>query len=172
MTVLRMETAREARRARESRRKIGLTPVWDGEGAAGALVDLMEEVRAILDRLEAHRAKGEKARPIQAARRATLRFLASENDWIDLHDLPSQGSLGRVGNRSLARSLARDGLVETRQDPTYPNMTSLRITVEGREELRRANVKEAMAHIQGAEGEAHDAMKEARTAIRRLAALI
>lgn len=142
----------------------------DRDRAAQALAHFLNEAREILDRLEEAWIRGEAARPGQRARRELLRFLAGTEDWVDFHDLPSTGPMGgRSGGRSVARRLADEGVVELRRDPTYPNILLLRITPEGREELHRLAVEEAMGHLEGAGRDAGATVEDALRGLRRLA---
>jgi hypothetical protein len=144
----------------------------DREQAAQTLARFLDEAREILDRLEEAWIRKEAARPGEGIRRDVLRFLAGADDWVDFHDLPSMGLLGRSGGRSMARRLAEEGLVELHRDPTYPNTLHLRITPEGREELRRHSVEKAMDHLRGVGAEGFIAVQEASLALRRLAEMI
>jgi hypothetical protein len=144
----------------------------DREQAGQALARFLDEAREILDRMEGAWIRREAARPGEGIRRDVLRFLAGAGDWVDFHDLPSMGLLGRSGGRSMARRLAEEGLVELHRDPTYPNALHLRITPEGREELRRRSVEEAMDHLRGVGSEGFIAVQEASSALRRLAEVI
>lgn len=163
-------------------RAVHLSPLADGgqpaslldrDRAAQALAHFLDEAREILDRLEEAWIRRESARPGQRARRDILRFLAGAEDWVDFHDLPSMGPMGgRSGGRSLARRLADEGVVELHRDPTYPNILQLRITPEGRDELHRQAVEEAMGHLGGAGRDAGATVEDALRGLRRLAEVI
>jgi hypothetical protein len=174
MKALRMETPAEARKPLGEQRVVRLSPAAGPESAATALADFMEEARTLLDRLQASWKEREAGRPLEQARRETLKQLARREDWVDLHDLPGAGSLGRVASRSVARGLVQERLVEVSRDARYPNMTFLRITSAGREHLRRLSVKEAMGYLRGrGDGrEVADAAEDARRSLRRLASFI
>jgi hypothetical protein len=169
----------EAPEARPEVRAIRLAPdsdkqihLLDRERAAQALARFLDEARGILDRLEEAWVRSEASRPGERIRREALRVLAGAEDWVDFHDLPSMGPLGRTGGRSMARRLAEEGVVELHRDPTYPNNLLLRITQAGREELRRRSVEEAMEHLRGVGDEDMAAVEDASQALRRLAEVI
>lgn len=147
----------------------------DRERVARVLSDLVEESRRILGQMEERLGQVEALRPGERIRREVLRFLAQKDGWVDFHDIPPVGALGRTGARSFARALAEDGMVELERNTTYPNMTALRITPAGREELRRMGVAEAMSYLgegSRAVGEVEEAAEEALEALRRTVELI
>ncbi len=169
MKALKMEAPVQARRARRDQGSPRRPSAPPPERGARALADFIEEARDVLDRLEA---SSRSTRPLELARKETLKLLARRGDWTDIHDLPGTGNLGRAGTRALTRGLTKEGLVEISRDGSYPNMTFLRITPAGREELRRMAAKEAMSYLHGSGEEAVEAAEEARRSLRRLASLI
>jgi len=140
--------------------------------AARTLSDFTSETREVLARLEEALNRTEALDPGDRVRREFLRFLADQGDWVDLHDFPPTGNLGRTGARSLARQSARSGLVEMKRDATYPNMTSVKITPAGRESLRQMVVAEAMGYLTGSDGKVEEAAEDALRALRRVAGLV
>jgi hypothetical protein len=141
----------------------------DRARAARVLSDFASEARGILARLEEALGRTEALQPGDRARREVLRFLAGQDDWVDLHDIPPAGSLGRSGARSLARRFAEDGFAEVDRNATYPNMTFLRITPAGRGALRAMDVAEAMGYLKGSDGKMEAAAADALRALRRVA---
>lgn len=144
----------------------------DWARAARVLSEFTEEARGILFRLEDALSRTETFTPGDRARREILRFLADQDDWVDLHDIPPAGGFGRSGARSLARGLAEEGLVETERNATYPNMTFLKITRTGRESLRQMSVAESMGYLMGAGGKVAAAAEDALRALRRVGEVV
>jgi len=140
--------------------------------AARILSDFTSEAREVLARLEEALSRTEALTPEERMRREFLRFLADQEDWVDLHDIPPGGNLGRSGARSLARQSARSGVVEMKRDATYPNMTSVKITPAGRESLRQMVVTEAIGYLTGSDGKVEAAAEDALRALRRVAGLV
>lgn len=139
--------------------------------AARVLSDFTSEARGVLSRLEEALSRTEVLPPEDRVRRDFLRFLADQEDWVELHDVPPVGSLGRSGARSLARQSAKGGLVAMQRDATYPNLIFLKITLAGRERLRQMGVAEAMGYLTGSDGKLEAAAEDALRALRRLAEL-
>jgi hypothetical protein len=162
--------------AREMQAEVVPFPtVPEEDRAAGVLAAFGEEVGRTLSRLEASLATRRAFRPGERIRKEIFRFLAGQEDWVDIQDMPSVNVLDRVGARSLARSLAAGALVTLQENPTYPNMVSVKITSKGREELRRIMVAEAMDYLRGSGAgvtELGDAAEEALRALRKVAELI
>ena len=144
----------------------------DRARAARVLSEFTDEARGLLLRLEEALSRTETLTPGDRARREGLRFLADRDDWVDLHDIPPAGGLGRSGARSLARGLAEEGLVETERNATYPNMTFLKITPAGRERLRQMCVAEAMGYLKGSDGVFEAAAEDALRALRRVGEVV
>jgi hypothetical protein len=170
----RMESP-QAYRSTQDEKVIRFPGPADRERAARILSDLTEESRKILEQLEERLEQVEALRPGERVQREVLRFLAQQEDWVDVHDIPPVGALGRAGARSFARALAERALVEMERDATYPNMTALRITPGGREELRRMGVAEAMGYLgerSEVMGRMEEAAGEALDALRRMVELI
>jgi hypothetical protein len=166
----RMESPRAYRGAQEEK-IIRFPGPADRERVAQVLSDLMEESRKILEQLEERLGQVESLQPGERVQREVLRFLARQEDWVDFHDIPPVGALGRAGARSFARALAERGLVDLERDATYPNMIALRITPGGREELRRMGVAEAMEYLgerNAVIGRVEEAAEEALEALRRM----
>lgn len=147
---------------------LSLAPVFDSERAARALSEFLDEARGILETIEESYVRGKEARPLALARRNMLRFLAATGEEVEFHDLPSVPGLGIGRGRSLVQEMVREGLVAMERNGTYPNMMYLRITPEGREELRRIAVREAMAWMHGMNSEVSEAVANARDALNRL----
>ena len=172
--VERMDTT-QAYRGTQDEKVLRFPGAADREKVAQVLSDLTEEARKILAKLEERLGQVESLRPGERVKREVLRFLAQEGDWVDFHDIPSVGALGRTGARSFARALSEEELVELERNATYPNMIALRITSEGREELRRMGVAEAMGYLgEKSEviGRVEEAAEEALDALRRMVELI
>lgn len=149
-----------------------LAPVFDSDRAAEALSGFLQEARIILEQIEEAYDRAEEARPVEKARRDILRFLAQESRVVEFHELPRpSGVNGRMG-RALVDDLAREGYLSLERDGTYPNMVYLQITAEGREELRRVGVREAMSWLHGAGSPVAEAVGGARQALRQLAEAI
>jgi hypothetical protein len=144
----------------------------DRARAARILSDFTTEARGIVSRLDEALGRTEASRPGDRARREVLRFLADQEDWVDLHDIPPAGNLGRSGTRSLVHTFAEHGLVEVERNATYPNMTFLRVTPAGRESLRQMGVAEAMGYLRGSDGRIEAAVEDALRALRRAAEVI
>jgi hypothetical protein len=161
--------------AREIRKEVVAFPtVPEEDRTAGVLAAFGEEVGRTLSRLEASLATRRAFRPGERIRKEILHFLAVQEDGVNIQDIPSVDALGRAGARSLARSLAGGGLVTLQENPTYPNMVSVKITPKGREELRRIMVAEAMDFLRGSGAgmtELGDAVEEALRALRKVAEL-
>ncbi len=170
----RMESPRTYRNTQEEK-VIRFPGPAEREKVAQVLSDLTDESRRILERLEERLGQVESLQPGERVQREVLRFLAQQEDWVDFHDVPPVGALGRAGARSFARALAESGLVELERDATYPNMMALRITPGGREELRRMGVAEAMGFLGERSvliGRVEEAAEEALEALRRMVELI
>jgi hypothetical protein len=101
----RMESPRAHRGAQEEK-IIRFPGPADRERVAQVLSDLMEESRKILEQLEERLGQVESLQPGERVQREVLRFLARQEDWVDFHDIPPVGALGRAGARSFARALA------------------------------------------------------------------
>jgi hypothetical protein len=143
----------------------------EGEATARILADFASELRDLLAHLDDSAARYRALAPGVRIRREVLRFLADQVDWVEIHDLPRLPVLDRTAGRTLARTLAEEGLVEMERNETYPNMATLRITPAGREELRRMAVAEAMEYLQGGSGGAaglESALRDALVALRRV----
>jgi hypothetical protein len=163
--------SRRAYRDTQDEKVIRFPGPVEREKAAQVLSDLTEEARKILDQLEERSRQVESLQPGERLKREVLRYLAQEGDWVDFHDIPPVGALGRTGARSFARALSEEELVELERNATYPNMIALRITPEGREELRRMGVAEAMGYLgEKSEviGRVEEAAEEALDALRRM----
>ncbi len=137
--------------------------------AARALARFIEETRETLALLEMAQARKEAEGPGEKERVDLLKALAGAEDPVELLDLPQSRLAGRDARRRLVRGMAEEGLLQIDPDPTYPNMLFLRITSQGREELQRRKVQEAMGLLSGDMGEVYRAVMEARQALRRLA---
>lgn len=168
MRATRRITRAESSEAGREGPTLSLAPVFDSERAAGALSEFLEEARGILETIQESYLKGEEARPPELARRNMLRFLAGAHAEVEFHDLPSIPGLGIGRGRSLVQGMAGEGLVSVERNGTYPNMMYLRITPEGREELRRIAVNEAMAWMHGMNSEVSEAVGNARDALNGL----
>jgi len=146
----------------------------DQESTAKALVDFIEEARTVLEALQHSLNRAATLAPGEGARREVLQFLSAQDGWLDLHDLPPVPTLDRTGARALARRLAREGLVDVDRNSTYPNMMSIRITPQGREEIRRARVADAMGYLRGPDKRVtgiRAALQEALEGLRRAAGM-
>jgi hypothetical protein len=175
MRALEKMESPQAYRSRQDENVIRFPGPADREKVARVLSDLTDESRKILEALEERLGQVEDLRPGERVRREVLRFLAQQDGWVDFHDIPPVGAVGRAGARSFARALAEDELVELERDGKYPNMIALRITPGGREELRRMGVAEAMAYL-GERSEViakvEEAAEEALDALRQMVELI
>jgi hypothetical protein len=145
-----------------------LAPVFDSDRAARALSDFLAEARGILDQIEDGYVRVGGAMETDMARRNVLRYLAGKAGEVEIHELPRAGGLGGRFAGSIVDGLVGDGFLSSRRDATYPNMTYLRITREGREELRRIGVRESMAWLHGAHSPIAEAVGSAQAALERL----
>lgn len=152
----------------EESRVLHLAPVFDSERAAKALSGFLEEAEGILDRIAAGRRRAEEARPFERSRRQILRFLSEAPGPVEVHELPRPpGIEARLGPR-IVEELAQRGLVRLQRHETYPNMAYASITPNGRDEIRRVAVKEAMDWLHGHPGQVALSVGRAREALREL----
>jgi len=153
--------------------QISVPSPWPNQvQTARALARFLEEAGETLERLVEARARKEQERPGAKEEKDVLAFLARQDDWVELLDLPRTDPLSRDARRRLARRMAEEGVVEIDPTPRYPNMVFLRITPLGREDLHRRRVREAMDILDGGNKGVYTAVAEARRALRRVAELV